>query len=465
MYRFLSLKFRAFISLLGLCMAWTSAVAAPWLDPGDPRARFAIQKLVDQSRVNVLVTTWPIAWGEIANGVSGSKADGEMTGMPQAYLTFEQRHLAKDPFRGELSLYGQHKFQATNGFERYAEGETNAALILQAQGRYWATGLEASHVGHPEANDNAFRFDGSYVAAAWDNWILGAGAIRRWWGPGWHHSLMLSNNSRPAAGIWLSRNISEAPDTPVLSSIGPWHVTLFAGENQSNRTVSEGRLGTVRFAFRPLAELEVGLSHSVIDERDKQINQPDDKRQLSSIDFRLGQALGQQTSSVYAQVQEENGPHHEDEALWLLGVDWTNTAFNGDQQWYLEYANALVGVGGVLPELNATTTVNDGLGDQRSLVQSFNTAGESVTLGVYHFFKHGPLFSVALSMISEEIGDGGDDPSPSLIEDSIIAKFGYEQQVLNGWLRLQASVSDEKQRYSRTETSRFGISARWTYRF
>ncbi|HBC34390.1 MAG TPA: capsule assembly Wzi family protein, partial [Marinobacter adhaerens] len=45
-------------------------------------------------------------------------------------------------------------------------------------------GFSPSAVADP-LDGEEFRLDGSYVAATAGNWVLGVGAIDRWWGPGW----------------------------------------------------------------------------------------------------------------------------------------------------------------------------------------------------------------------------------------------------------------------------------------
>ncbi len=39
--------------------------------------------------------------------------------------------------------------------------------------------------------------DGSYLGVNVGNFMLSAGYIERWWGPGWDGSLILSTNARP----------------------------------------------------------------------------------------------------------------------------------------------------------------------------------------------------------------------------------------------------------------------------
>ena len=51
--------------------------ASPWAMPGDLILRHDIQVLVDSGVINIPMTTWPLAWGDIAYNLS--KTEKEMT--------------------------------------------------------------------------------------------------------------------------------------------------------------------------------------------------------------------------------------------------------------------------------------------------------------------------------------------------------------------------------------------------
>ena len=108
-----------------------------------------------------------------------------------------------------------------------------------------------------------FRADGSYLAFTLGNWGFSAGAIDRWWGPGWHSSLVLSTNARPVPGIALQRLQSSAFETPWLSWMGTWQFNAFAGQLEAERHVPDPYLIGMRFSFKPAAQWEIGLSRSM----------------------------------------------------------------------------------------------------------------------------------------------------------------------------------------------------------
>lgn len=422
-------KHRALITGLALSIASGTVMSAPWLGPGDTRARFAVQKLADQGNTELLVTTWPVMWGEV-------NESAESTSMARAYLSFEQREQAESGFRGEFSLQAHSQQPATDGFEQSVNAEGSSSINLQWQGNVWAAGLKTTYALNP-IDDDELRLDGSYLAAAAGNWALGAGAIERWWGPGWRTSLILSNNTRPIESVWLNRNISRPSQSPLLAWLGPWHFTLLAGKSQPKHTEPDANLVAARFTFRPLPKLELGLSSAVIDEDDHYRVETSDNRKLTSLDFRYSQALGPQTSSFYAQALEEHGQAgNNTDTLWLLGTDWTTTVLGADQQWFLEYTNRLADDHRYVSEL-----------------ESQNSNGESLTMGMYHFFNNGANLGTTLTLAQLNA------QSPAA------ATLSYGQEILGGWLKLKASASDEKIEYTNGETDQYSAIASWTYRF
>ena len=79
------------ISILTAAVAGQAA-AAPWLEPGDPRARHAVQQLADRGRLNRTVTTWPMMWATVDSGLKeqGSAHTDVTVTSANAYLSFEQ---------------------------------------------------------------------------------------------------------------------------------------------------------------------------------------------------------------------------------------------------------------------------------------------------------------------------------------------------------------------------------------
>src|SRR3569832_2434328 len=54
-----------------MSMFGAAATAGPWLDPGDTLLRHDIQLLCDAGIVHAPLTTWPLAWADVARDLAG----------------------------------------------------------------------------------------------------------------------------------------------------------------------------------------------------------------------------------------------------------------------------------------------------------------------------------------------------------------------------------------------------------
>ncbi len=474
------------------------ATAAPWLEPGDPRARFAIQKLADRGHLHRVATTWPVSWADVHGGVDQSSLAGdESAGGAHAYLRFEMERNAAPGFRAEAAISGTTEPAFLRSFAAEPEHKGELGLDLQWQGGHWAFGLSPSVAASPE-DDQKLRFEGSYLAATVSNWVVGAGAIDRWWGPGWQHSLILSNNARPLPSVWLNRNETTAPESQWLQWIGPWQFTVFAGQLESDRVVPDAKLVGMRFGFRPLKGLDIGLSRilmfggegrpenlstirDILIGRDngQDGSENDPGNQLGSVDIRYGFALGDQSMGLYTQMMgEDEAGAFPARKSWLFGSDWTSSFFASDQQWYLEYANTLADdlFGDPLPNVTYDhfryQTGYHYFG--RSMGASVDGDAEAVTLGLFNFFSDGS--NLGISITSARLNKDGSTGAkvtdgkvfaylPTNDQDITLLETSYGTQLFKGWLDLNASYTDKKLQLVGGEKSQWALSAAWRYRF
>jgi hypothetical protein len=95
------------------------------------------------------------------------------------------------------------------------------------------------------------------------NFMISAGAMDRWWGPGWDGSLILSSNARPIPGLTVERNYTDASRWPVLRWFGPWRASLALGQEEGSSVgVDDTRFLAARLNFKPRPWLEFGLSRT-----------------------------------------------------------------------------------------------------------------------------------------------------------------------------------------------------------
>ncbi len=479
------------------CLSSFSLAAAPWLEPGDPRARFAAQKLADRGHMDRSVTTWPIMWSAVDSGIhSNLRSDQQASGMAAAYLRFEREEQASPGLRGEFNINAQSEIPGVTGFEANSLAKAGTSLNLQWQGDVWAMGLNPTYAHNPD-DDEELRLDGSYLAATASNWVFGAGAIDRWWGPGWQSSLILSNNARPVPSVWVNRNDTRAFETPWLSWIGPWDFTLLAGQYESDRAVPDAKLIGMRFTFRPVDGLDIGLSRAImfggegrpegastiwnalIGRDNGQLEEDDPGNQLASIDARYGFAVGQQSMSLYAQMMgEDEAGAFPARKSWLMGADWTSQLLNGDQQWFAEYTNTQADdfLGSAIPNITYEhSRYRTGYRHYgRNMATGFDGDAEAVTLGAYHFLDNGSNITAKASY-AELNKDGGNRAvtpnedvfytAPAASQKVAIVDLGYGTRAFSGWLDLTLQVTDKKIEYISGEKDQWSVGASWTYRF
>ncbi|SFM83065.1 capsule assembly Wzi family protein [Marinobacter pelagius] len=472
--------------------------ASPWIEPGDTRARFALQKLADRGHFDRTVSTWPVMWSSVAKDINASvTSDATATAGAMAYLRAEQSAQFSDGTRAEITLAGSSEQPLVQGFDGTPKDEGLARLDLQWQGQYWALGLSPTIVANP-TDDEEYRYDGSYLAATFGNWVFGAGAIDRWWGPGWQSSLILSNNARPIPAVWLNRKRDLAPSSKWLSWIGPWNFTLFAGQFQDERVINNPKLIGMRFTFRPVQGLDIGLSRAIMfggegrpenastiwdaligKENGQQGEGLDPGNQLGSADIRYGFALGNQSLGLYAQMMgEDEAGAFPARKSWLLGADWTSGLFNTDQQWFLEYSNTTADdfLGDAMPNVTFEHSVyNTGYRHHgRNLASSFEGDAEAITLGAFQFFDNGTNLSASVSYA--ELNSDGQvrtvmpDPGvtyfiPAINEKVGVLQLGYGTPLPFGRLELNVRGTDKKIELVGGELDQWSASASWRYRF
>jgi hypothetical protein len=140
------------------------------------------------------------------------------------------------------------------------EGELEGAA--QYTGEVFAARLQATVVANPQDGEDV-RADGSYVGAVFGNWMLSAGLIDRWWGPGWEGSLIYGTNQRPIPAITLERNYSDPPEGKWLHWIGQWRLNVTLGQLDKERAdYPNAQFFAMRVTWKPHDRLEIGLSRS-----------------------------------------------------------------------------------------------------------------------------------------------------------------------------------------------------------
>ncbi|MCP4325029.1 MAG: capsule assembly Wzi family protein, partial [Alteromonadales bacterium] len=206
-----------------------TSVAAPWVEPDDLALRNDIQLLADAGIITAPVTTYPLMWNAIKNDITSAKLYLLNDAQKQAlnHVRFSYKYASSHPNITKKSIYlaSNDKRFTSYGNSNFDQGNIelsdeffvgNLAGKLQVNYRL---GLD----NMPELDQGSrFNLDGSFLAYKLGNWVLSAGSIERWWGPGVDTNLIMSTNARPLPAISITRDNSEAFATPWLSWVGPW---------------------------------------------------------------------------------------------------------------------------------------------------------------------------------------------------------------------------------------------------
>ncbi|ABI57688.1 capsule assembly Wzi family protein [Alkalilimnicola ehrlichii MLHE-1] len=254
--------------LAGAGLTATASVQAHWLPENDARVRHDVQLLVDAGAITGALGTWPLPRQALAGVAARPQPPADLNPQQAAAWHRLHRQLARtEGWHGELrarGAAGEAEPPAQLAWYGHANPQgSQVDVAVGYQGDRLAARLSGQWVEDP-ADDKDFRADGSYLAAHLGNWIISAGAIDHYWGPGWSGSLILGNAARPSPGVAVQRAEPRASDLPVLNWLGPWTLQVFANRLESDRVVPRPYFIGGRFAFQPVQRLEVGLSRTAI---------------------------------------------------------------------------------------------------------------------------------------------------------------------------------------------------------
>jgi hypothetical protein len=241
------------------------AHADPWLAPGDAGLRADIELLADAGVLRGPVTTWPMSWPDIARDALAAEDGGldEATADALWRLKRLARNASSRGFAGMgLRVSGSYEPSPLREFSDTPREEGELALRGSWLGDRVALNLQGSYVVDPD-DDKDWRADGSYLGVNFGNFMLSAGFMERWWGPGWDGSLILSTNARPIPSITLERNYTDPFKSKWLSWIGPWRASVALGEAESHDVaVPKVKFLAARINFKPRPWLEFGLTRT-----------------------------------------------------------------------------------------------------------------------------------------------------------------------------------------------------------
>ncbi|MEO0576283.1 MAG: capsule assembly Wzi family protein [Pseudomonadota bacterium] len=239
--------------------------AGPWVAPGNLALRHDIQVLADAGVITAPVTSWPLSWGDILNDIATYDRKEKLS-LDQSAALLRVRRIGNQSVRlREINFSVDAKYDTEpsrlRGFEDRAREGVDVVIGAGWLGKTVAAEVQVGGVSRPDDDDD-IRLDGSYVGVAIGNYMVSAGVMERWWGPGYDGSIILGNNHRPIPAVSIERNDTAPFKSPWLSWLGPWDASFVWGQLEDDRVVPNARYLGLRINFRPIQSLEIGLSRS-----------------------------------------------------------------------------------------------------------------------------------------------------------------------------------------------------------
>ncbi|GAA4348908.1 capsule assembly Wzi family protein [Kangiella taiwanensis] len=446
--------------------------AEPWLDTRDAWLRADVEALSGHGIINTPITTWPLPWARIVKDIDkASLIDVPDELMPALMrLKRKARIETSKGSRSELALRAgtQGRVLRDFGDSRREKAEITSRNMGVTQSLAW--NIEATKAFDPLDGEEE-RLDNSYVAAVWDNWIFSAGAQERWYGPGWDSSLILSNNARPIPALSVQRNYADPFESDWLSWIGPWSVSAFAGQLESDRFIPHAKLLGMSVTFKPFQSLEIGLRRTaqwggegrpeslsslidlaigrtncdeIEDGCEDRLNSNEAGNQLAAIDFNWRLPTERYVGSLYGQmVGEDEAGYAPSRKFYQLG--YKNSFSYGDSliTSYIEYADTE-------NEFAKNLTYEHSIyqtgyrTEGRSIGSTYDADTESITIGLLASTKGGQRYKVSVSSVDMNKYGTGDNHSISSNQTSFYkAEISFEKPLSQGLLSLNMTYQDK----------------------
>jgi hypothetical protein len=445
--------------------------ADPWLAPGDLRIRHDLLLLADAGIVRGPVTTWPLSWPDIARdvGSAGDRAiDDPAIGAALARVQRLARAAANTGFSGaEYSLELAEEPVELRTFDDSPREDSQLELRASWLGSRFAVNLQGQLVADP-LDDRELRLDGSYVGVNLGNFMISAGAMERWWGPGNTGSLILSNNARPIPAFTIERNYTDPFKSRWLSWIGPWRASIAIGEAEgSGAGVPNTRFFAARVNFKPRPWLEFGLSRTAQwcgegrpcgfdtfvdlllgrDNRSDSLTIDEEPgNQLAGYDVRVRSPWKPLPLAAYAQfIGEDEAGGLPSKFLALAGGELWGTTRLGAYRVYGEFADSACSFSRSPPEFGCA--YRNGLYPQgytyrgRVIGHSMDQDGRMYSLGATLVRPAGDVVSALVRKTNLNRDGGGNFVSPVPVEIKNV-ELRYTRELWSGELGVGLGFDD-----------------------
>lgn len=335
------------LALAILLLAPLVSVAGPMVPAGDLVLRHDIQKLADHGVITGTVSTWPLPWAPILEDLNNADVTILPPTVADSFLRVKQRaswaaRTREFTFNTEVGF--ADNATRIRSFQNTPRGRAEVSAGFSWIDRWFGAEINAQYVDNQKEGDE-FRLDDSLLGVVIGNWSIAASTQQRWWGPGWDGSLILSNNARPFPSLTIDRIFNDPFETKWLSWIGSWDFSVMFGQLEKEREIPNAQFFGMRFNFRPMPGLEIGLSRSAQwcgDGRpcdldtfgrlligrdnpgDDDVNDDNEPgNQLAGVDFRWVPGFIEMPVAFYGQfIGEDEAGGLPSQWIGQLGVEW-----------------------------------------------------------------------------------------------------------------------------------------------
>ncbi len=475
-----------------LCLLFSSsAFSSPWISVEETRLKQNLHLLNDTGAISMQLSTWPVMWSDVQTaiyGIDSAKLNKSQL-MALKEIQFEMRYQTKNEMKRSLELAASSSRAVFRDFSGQELEKGRISHIFDWDGEAYSFQLQANLTTDPGEDTVESQIYGSYFAGVFGNWVLGIGAIDRWWGSSSQSSLILGNNSQAIPAVFFRTKGVQSFETLWLSWIGDWQFVSFIGQLESNRVIPEAKITGMRFNFQPFDGFEIGLSRGMqwggegrseslttfLKSLTSQGENSEDQagNQLAGYDLRYNflrmQSYG---AAIYAQlIGEDEAGYLPSKFTSQLGLEFNTVLSSGNSlNMFVEHTNTVAGsIGGKQFDTAYSHSVyKSGYRYRgRSLGATYDNDAKVFSGGLsYQLFESSQKISGVVSRI--QLNTDG-NPGSNTISASSLDLYGidlsYQRLVFDGQLDLSVNYLTDLPAILIDGYDKFNLGVAWTYRF
>ena len=254
-------KYKFFLILNLFLGSWV-AICDPWIMPEEELFVKKLEFYSIRDGFSIDSSSYPIPWALARNPTEDVYQNySEMTNyriiLENKLEKSSKQNINKIKLRSNSSIYPFRTIDAKT------KDINSFAISSSYLGERFATKLTVNVSENP-FHEKEYYFDDSYIALVSGNFILGIGNYDRWWGPSHHASLILSNYSRNAPGLFIRSLEGFTSPFPIIRSFGKLNFSFFVNQLESNRAVKKPYLIGGRLSMNPINGLTIGLTRTIM---------------------------------------------------------------------------------------------------------------------------------------------------------------------------------------------------------